>query len=338
MSNRQATRTIAQMFSNSEAYIGAVHDLPEDHKQWAKAAHYNWSIDPAPLSYKVDGKQYEIKDRVVLQRSDTHQVLGVVAPKFKPVQPKAILDFYEDVSKEFDFKLEAAGQAQGGKKLWALARTPYTIEPLKGDKTNGYLMFLTGCDGTSATKLIFVSFRLWCLNQLRVALQSSVRDALAGKKNSRVGRAHNRQATVLMRLTHRRDFDHKKAKETLAVMDQSWKVFDAQCKLLAKTKVTDEQATNFMLHLAYPGKPVDELAKLRESSVGTRLLKTYKEAPGQKEALGTAWGLVNGVTRFIDHESRAKNPESRITRAWVTTGARQKLDAFNAAVALAEGK
>jgi phage/plasmid-like protein (TIGR03299 family) len=331
--SRHSVANIAGLFSSS-LYAGAVHEIPEgaDRRTWAKAVHYNWSVEPAPLRFMVDGKAHEIKERVALQRSDTHALLGIVAPGYKPVQPKAILSFYEEVADEFGFKLEAAGQAQAGRKLWALARTPYTVEVASGDKVDGFLMFLTGCDGTSATKLLFTSFRGRCLNQLRIELRAAMSEK---QKKAWVTGQH-----VLLRLTHRSTFSHQKAKESLAIMEASWKEFERRCKALAKLKVTDKAATNFLLHLAYPNKALDEieLEKLRESSVGARLLHTYKEGVGQKGIVGTGWGLVNAATRFVDHEARAKNSESRITRAWVTSGARQKTEAFNEALKLLEAK
>lgn len=323
----QGVVNIAAAFVGSP-YQNAVHSVPlgAAFKDWPKAVHYDWSVDSAELTYKAGGKTIQVKEKVALHRSDTHALLGLVTPKFKPVQPKGILKFYEEVTEEFGFALEAAGQAQGGRKLWALARTPYTIEPLKNDKVNGYLMFLTACDGTSATKLFFISFRLHCLNQLRLIVRSPK------------ARVH-KHGTVLMRLTHRRDFSNTDARKALHVMDESWKDFEAKCKALAKLKVDDQEAANFLLHMAYPDKKrVEDLASLRDNSVGARLLETYRKGEGQKAIVGTGWGLVNAVSRFIDHDSRAKDAESRITRAWVASGARMKVDAFEAAVKLVEAK
>ena len=52
-------------------------------------------------------------------------------------------------------------------------------------------------------------------------------------------------------------------------------------------------------------------------------------------AKGTAWGLLNAVTEFVDHERRARNQEYRLDSAWFGQGPGLKQRALEAAVQLA---
>jgi hypothetical protein len=52
-------------------------------------------------------------------------------------------------------------------------------------------------------------------------------------------------------------------------------------------------------------------------------------------ASGTAWGLVNGITEFVDVHRRARNQDNRLDSAWFGQGAQIKQKAFESAMALA---
>ena len=52
-------------------------------------------------------------------------------------------------------------------------------------------------------------------------------------------------------------------------------------------------------------------------------------------AKGSAWGLLNAVTEFVDHERRARNQEYRLDSAWFGQGAALKQRALDYALQLA---
>lgn len=49
---------------------------------------------------------------------------------------------------------------------------------------------------------------------------------------------------------------------------------------------------------------------------------------------GTAWGLLNAVTEFVDHEKRARSQEFRLDSAWFGQGANLKQRALDHALQL----
>ena len=51
-------------------------------------------------------------------------------------------------------------------------------------------------------------------------------------------------------------------------------------------------------------------------------------------ARGTAWGLLNAVTEYVDHERRARSSEYRMDSAWFGQGALIKQKALDAALRL----
>jgi hypothetical protein len=51
-------------------------------------------------------------------------------------------------------------------------------------------------------------------------------------------------------------------------------------------------------------------------------------------AHGTAWGLVNAVTGYVDHQKRARSVDHRLDSAWFGPGAQLKQAAWDEAVKL----
>lgn len=47
---------------------------------------------------------------------------------------------------------------------------------------------------------------------------------------------------------------------------------------------------------------------------------------------GTAFGLLNSVTEFVDHERRARSPDHRLESAWFGQGAALKQKALDQAL------
>jgi hypothetical protein len=50
---------------------------------------------------------------------------------------------------------------------------------------------------------------------------------------------------------------------------------------------------------------------------------------------GTAFGLLNSITEFVDHERRARSPDHRLESAWFGQGALVKKKALDEALLMA---
>jgi len=298
---------------------GQVHVLKsKDREDWAKEAGLSWEINSAPTRFRVPGGALlSYPNRNVLYRSDDLKPLSVVSPRFKTVQPASMLNFFADVSEELGVHLEMAGQAIGGRRIWGMARMPEAEIEIggKGDKTGMFLLFITACDGGLATIIVPTAVRLYCLNQLPMIMRS------AAKGGNRKG---------AFRVTHSAKFDTQKARAGLALINESWALFETDVRKLSKTKVSEEQAKSFFAKLT----GVEDLNKVKESSTVHQLIKTYDTGVGQEGVKGTAWGLVNAVTRLLDHGGRSKVADTRIYNSWMNTGARLKERAFEQALAL----
>lgn len=290
---------------------------------WARAAGMDWQIEEAEVRFVAAGNRnlgsiHAFPEQKVLYRSDTKAPLSVVSARYQVVQPSEILEFYRDLTEVGGFQLETAGVLKEGRKLWALARTGQSAT-LKGkDEVNGYLLLATACDGTLATTAQFTSVRVVCNNTLQIALGDS---------------------TSAVKVPHRSQFDAHAVKRQLGIAISSWTGFMARMKALAERKVSDSAAETFLRRvLTYSTATVTD----REAvAVNERAIKAVGQLYAGRgkgadlaSASGTAWGLVNAVTEYVDHHRRARSDDHRRDAAWFGQGASLKQKAWDEALKL----
>lgn len=295
---------------------------------WAERAGMNWRIESAEVRYVAGpagsngssgiGAIHAFPEQKVLYRSDTRAPLSVVSSRYQVVQPAEILEFYRDLTEVGGFELETAGVLKEGRKLWALARTGQS-GLLKGkDRIGGYLLLATACDGTLATTAQFTSVRVVCNNTLAIALGDG---------------------TGAVKVPHRSQFDAQAVKRQLGIAVSSWDAFMVRAKALAERKVTSPAAETFLRRLmTYPSTTQGNGQAL---AVNERAIRAIGElfagrgkGAGLPSASGTAWGLLNAVTEYVDHHRRARSEDHRRDAAWFGQGSTLKQKAWDEALKL----
>lgn len=274
----------------------------------------DWKIEESEVRYITGNNHLGVinafPEQKVLYRSDTKSPLAVVSKRFQVVQPDEILEFYRDLTTCNGFELETAGVLREGRKFWALARTGQSTM-LKGrDRVEGYLLLATACDGTLATTAQFTSVRVVCNNTLRVAL---------GNGNGAI------------KVPHRSQFDPNVVKRQLGITVSSWDGFVARMKALADRPV-DPDSVEGLLRRVLTYQALDQkVAVVNEQAVAN--VRALYEGAGRGATLassrGTAWGLLNSVTEFVDHHRRARSDDHRRDAAWFGQGAQVKQRAWD---------
>lgn len=289
---------------------------------WQRNAGMDFSILESPVRYLTEqvgslGSIRTFEDQKVLYRSDTKAALSVVSGRYQVVQPKAVLEFYRDLTEISGFELETAGVLKEGKKFWALAKTGKETA-LKGkDVVKGYILLATSCDGTLATTATPTSVRVVCRNTLTVALNG---------------------ASSAIRVPHSTNFDPQAVKRQLGIAVSQWDSFMYRMKTLSERKVKSHESMNYFLKvLCQTDSHVDPAQGLMNERALKKVQALY-EGQGRGSELdsasGTAWGLLNAVTEFVDHEKRARNEENRMDSAWFGQGASLKQRALDHALQL----
>jgi phage/plasmid-like protein (TIGR03299 family) len=290
---------------------------------WQREAGMNWQIQESPVHFKADaaghlGSIHSFPEQKVLYRSDTKAALSVVSSRYQVVQPREVLEFYRDLTEVSGYELETAGVLKGGKKFWALARTGQSTELKGNDQVNGYLLLATSCDGTLATTATPTTVRVVCNNTLTVALDGTTR---------------------AIKVPHNTRFDSKAVKKQLGIAVSQWDDFMYRMRALAERKVQWHEALGFFMNVLCETSPTGALPEVLPNERALRKVQELYEGRGRgsnlESARGTAWGLLNAVTEFVDHERRARSTEYRLDSAWFGQGAQIKQRALDAALRLA---
>lgn len=297
---------------------------------WQHEAGLDWEAKLAIVRYMreivgEDGQPMTTTEKKddsrVIYRSDTGEALSVVSDRYRPVQPKEVIEFYRDLTERYGFVLETAGVLKGGRKIWALAKTGNAMQLRGRDDVNGYLLLATSFDGSMATQARFTAIRVVCNNTLSLADR---------------GRA---DCTV----PHSTTFDANRVKLDLKIGD-AWAEFAEQSKAMASRIVSQQESVKFFMDVYFGLTTPEQIKEAHDDEAKRkgiektmqRLTTALFNSPGahMESARGMLWGLVNAVTYDVDHAKPARSQENRLDAAWFGLGAGVKDRAYAKAVAM----
>jgi len=149
-------------------------------------------------------------------------------------------------------------------------------------------------------------------------------------------------ASSAIKVPHNTSFDAQAVKRQLGIAVTQWDGFMYRMRTLAERKVKSHEAMNFFLKVLCQNANDTPGAKDSVALTNERALKKVQalyDGAGRGAELtaakGTAWGLLNAVTEFVDHERRARSQEYRLDSAWFGQGASLKQRALDQALQLA---
>jgi phage/plasmid-like protein (TIGR03299 family) len=301
--------------------LGQMLNPDADLDTWIREAGFDWHIKKSPVTYEPqEGVVLSMPDRWVLSRSDTNHPLSVVSSNYRITQPRDVAEFFRELVTAGGFKMETMGMLKGGAMYWALAKADDSFDLGAGDDVLPYVLVATSADGTLSNCAAFTTIRVVCWN----TLSASVGGRGAAGKGEAKG----------LRIPHSTEFKPEIVKQQLGLIPMAWDQFKSDAKELTKVEVSREQAMDYFLKVLYPKQDSFDLAVKRpalDSIVGI-----YEGGVGQltKTAHNTAWGLVNAITRFTDHEKPSANNDYRLQSAWFGAGDALKRRAWDAALEL----
>jgi len=303
--------------------LGSKVDADATLEEWRRLGGLEWEALLTPVQYSTERGLQAHEERMVLYRSDTGTPLHIVSDHYKPVQPGEVLEFFRDlVEVDKVFKIETVGSLRGGRKVWALAKAEDQIILPGNDAVGRYLLMATSFDGSLPTIVMPTTVRVVCQNTLSLA-----------------GGPDGKKATV--RVVHLQHFDAKQAKEDLGFTD-AWKAFANLIPELAKAKMDDTDAGKFVVDSFWskesPEREKEDFTQ-RYRRVLSDVMPLRRTAPGNRlpSADGTAWGVLNAVTYYVDHQAKRRSAENRLNSAWFGKGNTIKNRALATMTALVGG-
>jgi phage/plasmid-like protein (TIGR03299 family) len=291
--------------------------------QWRIAAGLGWEVREAPVMFNVGSADQQslvaADGSKVLFRSDNLFPLSVVSDSYRVVQPETIMDFYKDLSEQHGFQMETAGSLAQGRKIWALARVGDSFRIKGQDEVAPYVLMATSFDKTMATRVMFTTVRVVCNNTLQLSVNCD-----------RSGISIPHSAVV----------DKQRIMLDLGIMQEDFNMMHGSIDLLSDIPVSRKQATAIIAKTLFDldiDADSDKEISTRKANIirgVTDLFDGRGIGSDLRSASGTAWGLVNAVTQFVDH-SQGNTANTRINSAWFGTGANTKKKIWDNALALA---
>jgi len=261
-----------------------------------------WAKDAAAAGWVPPSLQWECANEVkMVVRPDTGMVLGPVSDEFGLVGNQSMGQIIEAILGA-GAQFETAGSVRQGRNVWALAKLdePYKVAGDDSD-TWPFIALLNAHDGTGACKVLLTQVRVVCWNTIQMASKEGDR---TGRQFSfrHVGKPMERIEDAKMALRGLRD----EAKE--------WQEL---AKALFGMPV-DEATLNHFVAEFIPDPPEELRTDRRVANVAkarNAFRYLYLDAVTCEAHRGTALGLLDASTEYLDYVRGVRSDDSRLTRS-----------------------
>jgi len=320
-------------------------------EEMLKAAKMDWKVQRRALAMRsADGTGLVVDPLTgfkAIVRNDTDEVFQIATNRYHPLQNVEIVNFFKDYCEAGHASMETVGAIEGGKKIFALAKLNGGSTENIGvngevDTVKGYMLLASSHDGSLRTIGKPTQVRVVCWNTLSMALGDDYKGA------SEFRMKHSKKWTAEVA---------KEAKEVMGMAIESVKATNEISRKLSQVHVDEAGRIEFLSRLLGGESLIEQIVKdsspatsildqivttsdnMNEDSlnrVGKAILEAMVNSPGSNldTAKGTLWGVVNGVTYYVDHE-KGRTQDSRLSGAWFGLGDRMKRDAMNIAMDMA---
>jgi len=260
-----------------------------------EASGLNWEVGTKDLVTK-DG--YDVPARATY-RKDYNGILGVVGPRYVPLQNKDAFEWFQPFVDAGECSLHTGGSLSNGQKVWVLAqlnRDPSEI--VSGDEVQKFILLSNSHDGTTAIRVGYTPIRVVCVNTLAFA--------------------HSHKESNLLRIRHTRS--SKTALDNVRdIMDNINAQFEAtaeQYRFLASRDFNQADVQKYVKVLLGIDKKAPEDIKTRTQNIMTEILATIE---GPKQSMpgvrGTWWAAYNGFNEYLNY-TKGRNTNNRLESLW----------------------
>jgi phage/plasmid-like protein (TIGR03299 family) len=226
--------------------------------------------------------------RLDLPADDVRRVLGVCGSRYEPVQNAECFGIADALVGQGGARFETAGSLRNGKIVYMTAVLPDAMK-VQDDILSKYLLITSSHDGSGALVCLYTPVRVVCHNTLTLALKG---------KGNRVSIRHTKSATDRM----------EEAKRILQGAESAFSDYGMQLLAWAQKRVSEQFATAYLKCLF----PSD---KTRGSNIRQSIYDLFsgKQRGADQDAVrGTAYGLLNSVVEWADHNRSVRKTDGRL--------------------------
>jgi phage/plasmid-like protein (TIGR03299 family) len=279
------------------------------------AAGLDWRVGTKDL-FTAEGERVNAK---ATYRESDNKVLGVVGPRYTPLQNQDAFDWFQPFLDAGECGLHTAGSLHNGEKVWVLAKLDRdNSEIVKGDETAKFILLSNSHDGTTAIRVGYSFIRVVCANTL----------AFAHSKNS---------GNKLIRIRHTRS-SKTNLENIRDIMDNINADFEAtaeQYRFLASKNFNQNDVRQYVKTVLGLEKTPDEDIKTRTKNIMDEILSLI-DGPKQSATgtRGTYWAAWMGYNEYLNYH-KGRTADNRMDSLWFGQGANDDMYAFNKAMEFA---
>ena len=255
-----------------------------------------FEVEKVPV---FDAGKRAIEGVYSLQRSDTHQHLGMVKDRYRPIQMNEMIDIISEASSQVgDIDHIGYTTSKGGRKVVIQSKYRDTLD-VGGDKIDPYIYTVIDNTGMGSNKMIPSSLRIACDNAFHlIAANEEATDRArhsAGFSTHVNGMIHNIVSAI-----------------------STTKNFTKIVEQLKNKKFNRDQMVQFTQKLI----PVEKEESTRRQNKREKLVELYESGRGNVGE--TRWDAFNAITEFETHTGR-QSPEKLIRTFSANTLSRRAL-------------
>lgn len=253
-------------------------------------------------------------DRFATVRTDNNFPLGIVGSKYEVIQNSEAFDFIDSIIGEGIADYETVGCLGNGETVFITCKIKEECLVNK-EQIDNYLLLTMSHDGSSSIVIMFTPVRVVCNNTLTLALK--------GSRN---------KVTIKHTIKARERMDN--AKKVLGLIDQQTLVHKEAFGELFNIHVPDDYAK----HIIEKSLSVVRDSKGNLSGKAQNTMKAaygfYQEGLGQADIVGTGWGVLNGVTGYLQNVKEFKSSEVKFNSTFNGTGVAARQTAYDLILSL----
>jgi phage/plasmid-like protein (TIGR03299 family) len=283
------------------------------------AAGLDWKVTTEPV---FSGSQERLP-ALATRRSSDGSILGVVGPKYSPLQNSEAFDFFKPFIESGEAVIETAGSLRMGKRVFVLAKLKLDpMDIVKGDSVEKYVLLSNSHDGTLAVRVGFTGVRVVCANTMAMA--------------------HGDSASRLIRVRHTKNVAEN-LEGIRAVMNLANQQFEAtaeQYRVLASKEINQADLEKYVKLVFNSNKKILEAEGDTANLNNKRLINSIQplfekglgnDMPGVR---GTLWAAYNAVSEHLQY-NRGDDAQVRLDSLWFGQGAQLNKRALEVAVMMA---
>ena len=260
----------------------------------------------------------EVKAQAAVRTSD-NRVLGVVGPRWTPLQNRDAFKVFEPLVDSGDLVLHTAGSLRNGERVWVLCQLGAdNTEIVKDDEIAKFVLLSNGHDGKLAVHLGFTPIRVVCANTEAMARGS--------------------KASKLIRVRHHRFVKNnvEKLRDIMNLANQEFETTAENYRFLAARQINSKDLRKYVKIVLNVQDQEDKEISTRTENIIQSIEDLFLTGKGNDlpHVKGTYWAAYNAVSEHLNY-NKGRNNENRMDSLWFGQNGNLNQKALDTALALA---